>query len=45
MVIKIPARLTVNEIREMAFSVKSQQDEGSKKKPANMGSLFSSVFG
>jgi hypothetical protein len=46
MVIKLPPRLTVNEIREMAYSHKSQQDEDSKKKPAaTMGNLFSSVFG
>ena len=44
MVIKLPPRLTVNEIRDMAFTIKSQNEEGSKKKPESMSSLFSTMF-
>jgi hypothetical protein len=47
MVIKLPPRLTVNEIKEMAFTIKSQYEGGeSKKKPGNVvGSIFSTMFG
>ena len=45
MVIKLPPRLTTNEIKELAFTIKSEKEDQSKQKPSSIGGLFSSVFG
>lgn len=43
MVIRLPPRLTANEIKEIAFTVKNDTD--SKNKPNSMSGLFSCIFG